>query len=265
MEHERLARSQPTPYSAQISGRRDRSSFELPLRIAGSDDPLLARLARETNALVRVNGSTAGLVALAQKEAEVVGSHLREPDSNEYNISFVQHLVAEEDILLVHLAIREYGLVVAAGNPKHLRRVRDIERKHVRLLNRSRGSGARMWLQRHLRNARLDPNTIPNWSSEAGTYEEIAGAIVLGQVDVGPGLRATAEKFHLGFVPLGVERFDLAIPRSIFESKRGDKLRAALLDRNFLDYARTLPGYDLARSGRVIAEIKFGQRKRKGD
>ncbi len=233
---------------------------ELPLWIAGSDDPLLARLAETTHAHTHVVGSTAGLFALAQQQVEVVGAHLRDPDTDEYNVSFVQHLVAEQDILLVQLAVREYGLMLSPNNPHAIRGVRDLQ-KNVRVLNRAPGSGARLWFQRHVRAARLDPTTLQGWSSAAGTYAAIARAITAEQADAGPGLRATAEQFGLDFIALGQERFDLAVPRALYESKRGQDLFAPLHDKTFRAFARTLPGYDISHSGRVIAEIKYGTKK----
>lgn len=231
---------------------------EMPLRIAGSDDALLAQLAVETDALAHVTGSTGGLVALASGQADVVGAHLREPEAEEYNLSFIQHLVAEQDILVVNLAVREYGLLVARGNQKQIRAVRDLVRRDVSVVNRSRGSGARLWLGRHVRAARLDPLTLRGWSSAAATYEAVANALNAGAADTGPGLRATAEKYDLDFIALGEERFDLALARELFESRRGKKLREVLHGRRFREYARTLAGYDLSSSGRVIAEIKYG-------
>jgi putative molybdopterin biosynthesis protein len=262
MEDERRSRAS----SALVPSAQPRfapaGSLPLPLVFAGSDDVLLARLAQETNALWQVNGSTAGLAALASSNADVAGAHLREPDAAEFNISFVQHLIAEQDVLLVQLAVREYGLLVAPGNPNGIRRVRDLARDKLCLLNRARGSGARLWLLRHLRAARLDPATLSGWTSACTTYDEIARAIVNGKADVGPGLRATAEQYELDFVPLGTERFDLAVTRALYESRRGDKLQEVLHRKDFLAYAQALPGYDVARSGRVIAHIRYGQRRK---
>lgn len=235
----------------------------MPLQISGSDDLLLTYLARESGALASVNGSSAGLANLASGEADVVGTHLCEPDANEYNISFVQHLVGEQDILLVRLARREYGLLVASDNPKSIRSARDLQRRHARLVNRTVGSGARLWLQRHVRAARLDPTTLPGWGESVTTYDAVARAIATNTADVGPGLRATAAKFGLGFIPLGEERFDLAIPRALYESRRGEKLREILHSQKFRAYARTLPGYDVSHCGSVIAEIKYGSRRKR--
>jgi putative molybdopterin biosynthesis protein len=234
----------------------------MPLLIAGSDDPLLAHLAQDAQLISQVMGSTAGLDALASGQADLAGTHLRDCEAHEYNISFVQHLIPEQDILLVNLAAREYGLLVARDNPKKIRGVRDLTRRGVRLLNRTRGAGARLWLHQHLRAAHIDPTTLRGWSDSVATYDALAGAISAGVVDSGPGLRITAEQWGLDFIALGQERFDLAIPRAVYESARGAKLFQWLDDKKFRAYAAALPGYDVTRSGRVIAESKYGSRRK---
>lgn len=231
------------------------------LLIAGSDDPLLAQLAGRVHAVSRVTGSTAGLVTLAQHDADIAGTHLRDPETAEYNVPFVQHLIPEDEILLVNLAVREYGLMVAPGNPKHIRGVRDLARRNVRLLNRTRGAGARLWLLQHLRAAHIDPTRLRDWSHTVKTYAEIGDAILRGSADVGPGLRATAQRMGLELIPLGEERFDLAVPRALYESVRGAKLFTLLTSKEFRTHTGALPGYDLAQCGRVVAAIKYGSRK----
>lgn len=232
---------------------------QLPLVISGSDDPLLAHLARSARAHTDVIGSMAGLLNLAAGKTEIAGTHLRDPRADEFNISFVQHLVAEQDILLVNLAAREYGLLVAVGNPANISGIRDLARDSIRLVNRPIGSGARVWLARYLRSAGLDPNTLPGWSSAAATYDDVARALQTGTADIGPGLRATAVKFGLSFVPIGMERFDLAIPRAEFERPRVQQFLHGMSTAAVRAWSNSLPGYDLTRSGQIIAQIKYGE------
>ncbi len=242
--------------------RKTSRARALPLVIVGSDDPLLAYLAQSARAVSQALGSLAGLEALAAQQADIAGTHLRDLEANEYNLAFVQHLIPEEDILLVSFAVREYGLLVARGNPKNIRGVRDMARRSVRLVNRPRGAGARLWLHQHLRAARLDPQTLRGWENTAATYDALAAAIVQNIADVGPGLRVTAEQRGLDFIALGEERFDLAMPRALYESARAAKLFDQFRSPDFCAHASALRGYDLSRLGRVVGESKFGQRRK---
>ena len=75
-------------------------------------------------------------------------------------------------------------------------------------------------------------------------------------MDVGPGLRAVAAEWNLDFVPLGEERYDLAIPRADFESPQLGVLIDALHGVTFRQQATAFQGYDLTRSGQVVAHIR---------
>jgi putative molybdopterin biosynthesis protein len=155
----------------------------------------------------------------------------------------------------VNLAYREQGLLVAPGNPKGIRDLRDLARPDVRFVNRQRGSGTRLLLYHRLRQAGVNPQTIHGYDGEAPTHSAVAAAIAAGTADVGPGLRAVAQAWGLGFLPLGQERFDLAITRAAFDSPRLRALREVIHQTDFRQAAAALSGYDVTRLGEVIADI----------
>jgi molybdate-binding protein len=231
---------------------------KMPLMVSGSDDLLLALLTEMARGRFHTVGSLAGLFELAEGKADVAGTHLWDPDTHQYNVSFIQHIIPEQDILLINLALREYGLLVARGNPKGINTLRDLAKRGVRVVNRAQGTGARLWFHRLVRNAGVAPETIAGWSKEAATYAEVARAIRAGEADAGPALRASADKFALDFISLGKEQFDLAMPRSVYESARGKEFLSGMKNPEFRAYARSLPGYELDKSGRIMAEVKFG-------
>lgn len=232
------------------------------LAAVGSDDPLLdmiGRLAMAQHPEMRFTtdavGSIAGLVALREQRAQLAGIHLLDVDSGEYNVPFVKHVLPEEPIILLHLAQREQGLMVAAGNPKEIRRLRDLRRPGVRMINRQRGAGTRLLLHHRLRQARIDPQTIAGYSGEAPTHGAVAAAITAGAADVGPGIRAVAQAWGLEFIPLGYERYDLAIPRTVFESKRLRPLLDVMHQKAFRQTAKALSGYDVSRMSDIVADL----------
>ena len=236
--------------------RAAKQSVERPLIIMGSDDPLLSHLAHAIHASSRSVGSIGGLLALSQRQADIAGIHLLDTQTGEYNVPFVRHLLPEDDSMLINLAVRENGLMIARGNPKKIRSVRDLTRKNVRFLNRQRGAGTRLLLHTRLRAARIDPRSLPDWERTVSTHYAVAEAITVGAVDVGPGLRAVAEKHGLDFVSLGDERYDLVIPRSEFTSTRVRPILDALASKEFRRLAESLSGYDLAHTGKVVARVR---------
>ena len=228
----------------------------------GSDDLVLDLLARflteahpEIQFSTRRVGSLAGLMALGEGRAHIAGLHLLDVESGEYNVPFVKHLMPEERVLLLHLAEREQGLMVAPGNPKRIRSLKNLTRRHVRLVNRQRGAGTRLFLFHRLRQARIDPHGIAGFASEVPTHNAVAAAIAAGTADVGPGIRAAAEAWGLDFISLGHERYDLAIPRAIFESPRLRAFLEVMHAGAFRQAAAALSGYDVSRLGTIVADI----------
>ena len=231
-----------------------------PLLAIGSDDLVLDLIARqltrqhpEIHFSANPVGSLAGLVALGEGRAHLAGIHLLDVDSGEYNVPFVKHLMPEEPVMLVNLAHREQGLMVAPGNPKGIRRLRDLVRPGVDLINRQRGAGTRLLLFQRLRQARIDPTTIRGYVREATTHGGVAAAIAAGTADVGPGIRAVAEAWGLEFLPLGQERYDLAIPRRIFDSARLRPLLELIHQRAFRQAAAAFSGYDVSHMSEIVA------------
>ncbi len=238
------------------SGSRKKTPRSSALVITGSDDPLLTRLAQLVRTSTNPVGSLGGLLALAQHQADIAGVHLLDAETGEYNIPFVKHLLPEDDIVLINLAFRQNGLIIARDNPKHIRTLRDLMRRDVRFINRARGTGTRLLLHSKLRTAHIDPQKITNWNHAVATHDAVGAAIATGAADVGPGLRATAVAWNLDFIPLGDERYDLIIPRDELESPRIEQMLSKLHSKEFRQAADNLAGYDLSKSGKVIARVK---------
>jgi molybdate-binding protein/DNA-binding PadR family transcriptional regulator len=242
--------------------RRSHEQLEV-VRFAGSDDLLLDLLAgyvtRSPTAL-RFDGpragSLGGLMALREGRAEIAGVHLLDTESGEYNVPFVKHLLPEEPIILITLAQREQGILVATGNPKRILGVRDLARRHVRLINRQPGAGTRLLLFHHLRRNGIDPRTLRGYDREVATHSAVAAAIKAGTADAGPGIRAAAEAWSLDFVPLARERYDLAVPRRVFEAAAFRPVLEAMQGREFASLAATMPGYDTSEMGRIAADLR---------
>ncbi len=224
--------------------------------ITGSDDPLLSFLARASGSTATPVGSLTGLLILARREADVAGVHLLDLETGEYNAPFVKHLLPEDSSVLVNLAFRKNGLVIARGNPKQIRGVRDLIRPDVRFINRQRGAGTRLLLFSRLCDARIDPHTLPDWERTVATHEAVAAAIATGHADAGPGLEAVAAEWDLDFIPLGEERYDLVMLQEAYDSGRLRPLLDALQTAPFREKGAELRGYDLKRSGNIVARIK---------
>jgi molybdate-binding protein/DNA-binding PadR family transcriptional regulator len=225
------------------------------LSIAASDDPLLNHLALLAGATLATRGSLGGLTAVTRREADIAGAHLLDPESGEYNTPFLRHAGAEEELLVIGFAMRETGVMLARGNPRDIRRVRDLARPGVRLVNRPQGTGTRLLFFVRLRQAGVDPHALEGWERTAPTHDAVAACVASGRVDAGPGIRAAAQAWGLDFLPLGIERYDLILPRRVYDSPRGQTLMQALSSQAWTAQAARLPGYETSRAGQVLAAI----------
>ncbi|MBN1889487.1 MAG: molybdopterin biosynthesis protein [Thermoflexales bacterium] len=214
---------------------------------------LLAQYLAETRPGLRLSsahvGSLGGLLALRRGEAHCAGCHLIDPQTGEYNLSYVKQYLPGLPVVLVTLVQREQGLIVAGGNPKAFRSLSDLARPDVRFVNRQRGAGTRVLLDYRLGQLGLEPARVQGYEREEYTHLAVAAAVQSGLADCGLGIAAAAYALGLDFVPLEQERYDLVIPRAFYE---GELIQAALdviRSQAFRRAVMALPGYDTTRSG----------------
>ena len=203
--------------------------------------------------LVSANvGSLGGLLALKRGDTHLAGAHLLDEETGEYNRPFIERLLPNEDTLLINLAYRDQGLIVAPGNPSNLVSLADLARSDVRFVNRQKGSGTRILLDYHLKQQALDPEQIVGYQHEEFTHMSVGAAVFSGVATAGMGILAAARALKLEFIPLFKERYDLVIPRRHWESPLLDPLRRSLEDSAFRETVAALGGYDVSDMGREM-------------
>jgi putative molybdopterin biosynthesis protein len=197
-------------------------------------------------------GSLAGLLALRKGEAHFAGIHLLDPETGDYNRSYIERLLPGRDIALMNLVYRTQGLLVAKGNPLNLTKLEDLVLPGIRFINRQGGSGTRVLLDYLLGQKGISKADILGYNREEFTHLNIAVAIASGTADVGLGIQSAAEALGLDFVPIGEERYDLAIPREYLEESRMKMLIAVVQSEEFKEEIVKLGGYDVRDTGKFL-------------
>ncbi len=238
---------------------RSRAELERTIFCIGSHDltlDLMAQfLAEHDRRLASANvGSQGGLVALRRGEAHLAGSHLLDPETGEYNISYVRQYMPEIPVKVVALVKRDQGLLVKRGNPKGIKTLEDLSRSNVRFVNRQRGAGTRVLLDYHLNLKKILSESIQGYNREEYTHLGVAAAIASGRADCGLGIAAAAQALDLDFIPLFQERYDLIVPKEHADGELLAPLFGLLSGRAFRDAVSKLPGYDVSVMGAVILE-----------
>jgi molybdate-binding protein/DNA-binding XRE family transcriptional regulator len=199
-------------------------------------------------------GSTAALQMLCRGDVHLAGVHLFDADRNEHNVAAVRARCAGRAMTLVNLALWEQGLVVPPGNPRKIRGVVDLARKGVKLVGREEGTGAQELLGRLAAARGVAPGRL-RVVTVVRSHQAVAAAVATGAADAGVATRAAAASHGLGFVPLAEARFDLVLPTSAAGNERVGRLLEVLGSARFRADLGSLPGYGVARTGRVVAEV----------
>jgi putative molybdopterin biosynthesis protein len=240
---------------------RATSEIERTIFAIGSHDMTLDLLAQYLSApgqgsprrLASANvGSLGGLVALRRGEAHLAGSHLLDPATGAYNLSYIRQYLPETPVQLVAWVGRLQGLLVPKGNPRGIRALADLARPDVRFVNRQRGAGTRVLLDYHLQQEGIRPEQVQGYDQEEYTHLAVAAAVASGRADCGLAVAASARALDLDFIPLYTEQYDLVIPCAHLQ---GDLL-APLFDLmhapTFRAAVQALDGYSVDRMGEVI-------------
>lgn len=229
------------------------------LRFVGSHDLALSWLASRfpeiaggSTLQLKFTGSLGGLIALAERQADLAGSHLWDEESDSYNAPFVRRLFPGKRMALVTLAQRCLGLILLAGNPAGISGLADLARAGIRFANRQAGSGTRVWLDAALRRQGIPHDQISGYGDSLATHTAVAQAVAEGRVDVGFGLEAAARFYGLDFILLTHDIYDLVIPGETMENPAIRVVLDWLSGSGARELFASLGGYDTAQTGQVL-------------
>jgi molybdate-binding protein len=229
------------------------------LRVAASHDlalaALLAELAPDAGLDVELSfmGSLAALAEFADGRADMAGFHVpigRNPDWD--RTPFLQNLNSRRD-RLIRFVDRDQGLILPRGNPARVRSLEDVAAAGLRFINRQRGSGTRLLIDRMFADAGIDATQLDGYGIEEFTHPAVAATVASGGADAGFGLRAAAAQYGLAFVPLVEERYYLAMRAKDAAGAGVPRLLRVLRGAAFARLARRLPGYKATAAGTVVA------------
>ena len=228
------------------------------LLLAGCDPAtsLVSNMVERISGIEIVSAAASSKLALTwlkKNKVHIAGTHLKDPDSGEYNIPYVRQQFVGEELLIVTFAHWEEGFVVASGNPKKIRKSDDLGRRGVRFVNREPGSGSRALLDRLIGEAGLEAAKVQGYDRVAFGHLPAAFQILSGAADACIATRAAAQTFGLDFIPIQSARYDLVMRKRTADLPAVkaflDVLQRATLRRKL----EVLAGYDTSQTGTVVA------------
>ena len=250
-------------HPAKLKGRSDLLVFakeeaaQKRIVLAGCDPAtgLLSRMVEKISGVEVVTAGASSRLALnwmVEGKVHIAGSHLEDQKTGEFNVPFLRRQFPNEELTAITFARWEEGLVVAPGNPKAIHKPEDLARKGVRLANREPGSGSRALLDKLLEKAGIAPARVAGYDKVSFGHLAAAYCVVTGEADTCIATRSAAQAFHLDFLPLHSERYDLVMRRRTAEMPAIkaflDVLQRATLRRKL----EVLAGYDTSQTGSVV-------------
>jgi molybdate transport repressor ModE-like protein len=201
---------------------------------------------------LKYRDSDEALNALLDNQCDLAGLHLPIGDLASAAIAHYAKRV-QPDWTLIHMVTRRQGLVVAAGNPKRIRRLADLTRRGLRFVNRQSGSGTRLLFDLLLQQSGVDTRAIDGYESLEYTHAAVAAYVGSDMADVGFGLEVPARQFGLGFVPLITERYFFLCRYAMLDEPVMQQFLSILRNPELRAQIAHLPGYDPADAGRLEA------------
>ncbi|MEH7503883.1 helix-turn-helix transcriptional regulator [Neobacillus drentensis] len=199
-------------------------------------------------------GSLNSLISMYNGECDIVSLHLFDGDTGEYNLPYIKKILVGFPFILINLLSRKAGLYVKKGNPLNITTWTDLNRENVKIINREKGSGARILLEEQLRINKIPSRNIKGYEHEESNHLSVASAISTGIADVGVGIEKAAKIVGIDFVPLITEKYDLVILKTPESERLISTVKGILSSHQFQSEVNSIGDYDTSQTGKIIYE-----------
>ncbi|WP_233234952.1 substrate-binding domain-containing protein [Bordetella sp. LUAb4] len=200
---------------------------------------------------LRYRTASEALAALDAGECDLAGFQVPLGEFEPAMLAHYRQWLHHDDHLLMHLAVRNTGLFVPAGNPKRILGIADLARPGVRFVNRQTGSSTRHLIELMLRRLDIPVSRVQGYENSEFTHMAVAAHIASGMADTGIGVETAAHRFGLDFVPLARERYFFALRKDLIEQAAWKALLAVMQGAGYRNFVGQLVGYDARETGRI--------------
>ncbi|ALM83238.1 substrate-binding domain-containing protein [Bordetella sp. N] len=200
---------------------------------------------------LRYRTASEALAALDAGECDLAGFQVPLGAFEPAMLEHYRQWLHRDEHLLVHLAVRNTGLFIPAGNPKRIVGMADLARPGVRFVNRQVGSSTRHLIELMLRRLDIPVGQVQGYENSEFTHMAVAAHIASGMADTGIGVETAAHRFGLDFVPLARERYFFALRKELLDQPAFRALLGVMQGPSYRAFVGQLVGYDARDTGRV--------------
>ncbi|AIW96478.1 substrate-binding domain-containing protein [Bordetella pertussis] len=200
---------------------------------------------------LRYRTAAEALASLRGNDCDLAGFQVPQGEFEAPILRLYAQWLDPDEHLLIHLAVRNTGLFVVAGNPKGIGGVADLARADVRFVNRQAGSSTYYLVNLMLQRAGVAPAAVQSYQNNEFTHMAVAAHIASGMADTGIGVETAARRFGLDFIPLVRERYFFAIRKTALESAAMRALLEGMRSPEYRGFVGQLPGYDASDTGAI--------------
>ncbi|MGV6972974.1 substrate-binding domain-containing protein [Bacillus halotolerans] len=197
-------------------------------------------------------GSLNSLIDMYQGKCDIVSLHLYDAETAQYNTPYVKRILSGEPFCQMNVVLRKAGLYVQKGNPKNIQGWDDLKRTDIRIINREKGSGARVLLDEQLGLLGVTPSDVKGYSDIVTDHYAVASQVSSGQADAGIGAQHAAHMGSVDFIPLIEEQYDIVILKK--HQQLLEAVKSILKSEEYKANLSHLNGYETKLTGKVIYE-----------
>ena len=198
-------------------------------------------------------GSYSGLYRMYQNENYVATCHMWDGATDTYNLPYVERMLPGEQVAVFHLLKRWQGFYIAEGNPKNIQKFEDLVRDDVRIINREKGSGIRIFIDEMCKKLDIDTDDLNGYEDVAASHMIAASNVLRGSADVAIGNEKVARQMDgIQFIPLKQESYDIVFRKKDLKRKEFQDLLNIIRSGEFRKEAETMSGYDISEMGKQL-------------
>ena len=184
----------------------------------GSDDSLLreilARFGQQRGLAYEyhVLGSIGGILHIILRDADIVVSHIYDPETGEYNVSYIRKLGLDDHVVVLRGYVRS---LVLASKRLQSEKIDECLRKSETIAVRGIGSGTELFLRKIL----LDYGVKEKIKFiYCDTHRQAAKTVADGMADICVVIEYEAKRFDLEYINLKDEIFDFIVPKEKYKN-----------------------------------------------